>query len=146
MKYLLVGDNGQEEQMLLDHLAAFFWNNGHEVYSRTSLGNEINYQNMLTCCDYIVLLTFRDYPTASFFERGQAVYEHVGLTKKLHKKIMLVFSKNGVYTNAIPFPHKIFHFEHLNKKELSRFFRWGTKLNLFIKHSPHRGYRNFIFL
>lgn len=145
MKYLLVGDNEPEEQLLLDHLAAFFWNNGHEVYSRSSLGNEINYQNMLTCCDCIVLLTFRNYPEASFFEHGQALYQDVGLTKKRHKKDMLVFSKGGVYTNAIPFPHKIFHFEHLSQKELSRFFRWCKKLNLFTKQPPHRSYRNFIF-
>ncbi|HWV72732.1 MAG TPA: hypothetical protein VN040_13485 [Pseudosphingobacterium sp.] len=146
MKYLLVGDKEQEEQALLDHIAAFLWNKGHEVYSRSSLDNEIDYQNMVKCCDCIIFLTFRDYPAALFFECRQEVYKNFGLTKKLNKKNMLVFSVNGVYSNAVPFPHKIFHFEHLCQKELTRFFRWCRKLNLFTKHSPHTVYRHFIFL
>ena len=32
------------------------------------------------------------------------------------KKLMLVFSPDGVYSNMIPFPHKIFHFESLGQK------------------------------
>lgn len=147
MKYLLVEDKEQEEQVLLDNIAEFFWNNGNEVYSRNSFDNEIDYQDVVKCCDCIVLLIYRDYLGEPFFEHEQGVFhKDFDTEKSLNKKFMLVFSINGVYSNAIPFPHKIFHFESLCQKELTRFFRWCGKLNLFTKHPPYTAYQNLILL
>lgn len=135
MKYLLVDDREQEEQMLLDNIAEFLWNNGNEIYVRTNMNNEIDYKNILKSCDSIVFLVFKDCPVESLFARvKKKVQEDTDLEKSLNEKIILVFSIDGVYCNAVPFPHKIFHFEKLCQHELTRFFLWCEKLKLFAKY------------
>lgn len=146
MKYLLVENKEQGGQVLLDNIAEFLWNNGNEVYSRNSFDNEIDYQNAMKYADCIVLLILSDCSAESFFEIEQKEFQKdFDLEKSLNKKFMLIFSIDGVYSNAIPFPHKIFHFERLCQNELTRFLHWCGKLNLFTKHPSYTAYQNFIF-
>lgn len=142
MKYLLVEGKGQREQMLLDNIADFLWNNGNEIYVRASFDNEIDYQNILDYCDCIVFLICRDCPIESLFARVKNIQEDTKLRKSLNKKFILAFSINGVYFNAMPFPHKIFHFEGLYQHELTRFFHWCAQLNLFTKSASNIAYKN----
>ncbi len=134
MKYLLVDDEKQEEQTLLDNIAEFLWDNGNEVYSRNNFDNENDYKNIMKSCDCLVFLNHSNYSAESFFEYEQEVF-HKDLDTEinLNKKIKYVFTISGVYCDAIPSPHKIFHFEKLDQNELKRFFSWCKRLNLFDK-------------
>jgi len=132
MKYLLAKDNVKRGQDILDNIAEFLWNNGHEVYASNNFNNRIDYLNIIKCCDWIVVLIFRDCPVESIFGSAWEVSQiDNDLRKNFNRKFILVFSTNGVYCNAIPSPHKIFHFEGLCQSELARFFRWCEKLSLF---------------
>lgn len=138
MKYLLVEDKVQQGQVILDSIAEFLWNNGNEIYASNNFNTRTDYLNIVRCCDCIVLLIFRGCPVESIFRSGQETFQTDNdLGKSLNKKFVLVFSANGVYCNAIPFPHKIFHFEGLCQDELARFFNWCGKLNLFTKSSSY---------
>jgi hypothetical protein len=134
MKYLLIDDREQEEQPLLDNIAAFFWNNGNKVYCRSNFDDKSDYLNVVKSCDCIVFFIHKDCSTESFFESKQKLFhKDLDLDSSPDKKINLIFTINGVYTNAIPYPHKIFHFESLCQNELTRFFLWCEKLKLFVK-------------
>lgn len=132
MKYLVIENKEQEIDECLYDIADFFWNGGNEVYISNNYNNETDYKDFVKCCDWIVLLIYGDCSPASFFESEQEKFQkHFKLEKS--NKLMLVFSINGVYSNTIPFPHKIFHFDMLDQNELKRFFSWCRKLNLFDK-------------
>ena len=134
MKYFVIENKEQEVDECLYYIADFFWDNGNKVYISNNYNNEIDYQDFVKYCDWIVLLVYGDCSTASFFESEQEKFrKDFRLEKSNNKKLMLVFSINGVYSNAIPFPHKIFHFDKLDQNELKRFFTWCRKLNLFNK-------------
>lgn len=138
MKYLLVEDKVQQGQVILDSIAEFLWNNGNWIYASNNFDNRTDYLNVAKCCDCIVLLIFRDCPVELIFESGQEMFRRDNeLEKILYKKVVLVFAANGVFCNAIPFPHKIFHFEGLRQDELARFFHWCGKLSLFTKSLPY---------
>src|SRR5690606_14373209 len=135
MKYLLVNDKEEEEQTLLDNIAGFLWDNGNEVYGCNNYDNHSECQNIAKYCDCIVFLIHRDCSAESIFECEQEMLQkYFNLEKNLENKFMLVFTINGVYSNAIPSPHKIFHFEGLYQNELTRFFHWCEKLKLFGKY------------
>lgn len=143
MKYLLVEDKLHQSQVILDSIAEFLWNNGNEIYANNNFDNRTDYLNVAECCDCIVLLIFRDCPVESIFGSGQEIsLSDKELEKILDKKVGLVFSANGVFCNAIPFPHKIFHFEGLCQDELLRFFNWCGKLSLFTKSLSYSTYPN----
>ena len=147
MKYLLLEDREQEKQALLDNIAAFLWNNGNEVYSRNNVDHKIDYQTVAKHGDCIVFLIHSDCSEKSLFESGQGGFQQeFDLEKSIDKKLILAFTKHGVYFNAIPSPHKIFHFERLCQNELTRFFYWCEKLNLFAQHPSKSAYQNFLFL
>jgi hypothetical protein len=61
----------------------------------------------------------------------QTFYEELNLMAQIDTKHFLIFRKNGVYTNVIPFPYKIFHFDSFNRYEFRRFFTWCQKLDFF---------------
>lgn len=137
MKYLLIGENGKNEQELLDRIAAFLWDNGNMIYTRGRFQTQTGYRNMAQCCDCFVFVSLREYPATSYFWQEQAFFpKGFEFEKSFTRKIILVVSNDGVYCNAIPSPHKIFHFEGLYQNELTRFFRWCRKFNLFQKCSP----------
>src|SRR5690606_15089916 len=143
MKYLLVEDKVQQEQVIRDSIAEFLWNNGNEIYASNNFNDRTDYLNIVKSCDCIVLLIFRDCPVESIFGSGQEAFQADNdLGKSFNKKIVLVFSENGVYCNAIPFPHKFFHLEGLCQNELARFFLWCGKLSLFTKSSSCTIYPN----
>ena len=132
MKYLVIENNEHKADECLYEIADFFWNNGNEVYISNNYNNETDYQCFVKQCDWIVLLIYGNCSTISFFESEQKKFQKdFGLEKRNSKKLMLVFSIDGVYSNAIPFPHKIFHFDKLDQNELKHFFNWCRKLNLF---------------
>lgn len=131
MKYLIIENLEQEANEFLYDIADFFWNNGNEVYISNNYSNETDYQNLVKQCDCIVLLKYEDCSAISFFENEQEKFQKDFKLEKINNNLMLVFSIDGVYSNAIPFPHKIFHFDELNQNELKRFFNWCRKLNLF---------------
>ncbi|WP_293946158.1 MULTISPECIES: hypothetical protein [unclassified Sphingobacterium] len=127
MKYLLINDKNQQKQALIDNIAEFLWNNGNEIYVRADLDKNEDYRVIKSQYDCIVYLIFRDDSIESFFPNADTEARN-----SLNKKFVLIFSKNGVYCNALPFPHKIFHFDGLNQHELTRFFLWCENLKLFI--------------
>lgn len=144
MKYLLLG-NGQ--QLLLEDIAEFLWNNGNEIYVRNEFENEIDYRKMVSRCDCIVLLGSRNSQRESFFGSGRAGFQkYFDLKKIQNEKIVLVFAADGVYCNVIPFPHKIFHSQGLCKEELARFFCWCEKLNLFINRPLLPNFQGAVFI
>lgn len=127
MKYIIIENKEQEENALLSDVADFLWNNGNEVIVRNNKN-----QNFGKVYDCLVLLICGYFPAESLFEKGrETIHKNFDLKKSNCTKSMLIFSKNGVYSNAIPFPHKIYHFNTLDKKSLSEFFIWSKKLNLF---------------
>jgi len=76
-------------------------------------------QRIIQSCDCIVLLQYQE---TCFDKAKEAFLNNLALKKCILKKTFLFFSDNGIYSNIIPFPHKIFDFEQLNKNELFRFF------------------------
>lgn len=81
--------------------------------------------------DSIVLLSSRDCSSESHFEKDlKKLHIDFDQEKTHNQKLILFFSKDGVYSKAFPFPHKIFHFKKLDQIELARFFNWCKKLNL----------------
>lgn len=134
MKYLVIENIEQEaDECLLYDIADFFWDNGNEVYISNNYCNESDYQNFVKQCDWVVLLKYGNCSAMSFFENEQEKFQKDFKLEKSNNNLMLVFSLDGVYSNAIPFPHKIFHFDTLDQNELKRFFNWSRKLNLFDK-------------
>ncbi|MFG4003330.1 hypothetical protein [Flavobacterium aquidurense] len=134
MKYLIIESNEQELDECLYDIADFFWNNGNQVFISNNYDNKFDYQCFVELCDWVVLLIYQDFSTITFFENEQEKFQkYFNLEESISKKMMLVFSLDGVYSNAIAFPYKIFHFDTLDQNELKRFFRWCRKLNLFYK-------------
>ena len=147
MKYLLVEDKLQQGQAILDSIAEFLWNNGNEIYASNNFHNQTDYLDIAECCDCIVLLFYRECPVDLIFGSGEEIsLIDKELGKIVYKKVVLVFSENGVFCNAIPFPHKIFHLEGLCQDELARFFNWCVKLSLFTKSLSYSIYPNFQYL
>jgi len=134
MKYLIIENKEQEVDEYLYDIADFFWNNGNEVYLSNNYNDENDYRDFVKHCDCVVLFVYGDCSLVSFFENEQhKLQREFNLEKSNSKKLMLIFSINGVYSNVIPFPHKIFHFNKLDQNELKHFFKWSKKLNLFDK-------------
>lgn len=127
MKYIIIENKEQEENALLNDVADFLWNNGNEVFVRNNKTKDFLKEH-----NCLVLLICSYFPAESLFEKGkETLHKNFDLEKSECIKSMLIFSKNGIYSNAIPFPHKIYHFNTLDKKLLSEFFAWSKKLNLF---------------
>ena len=127
MKYIVLENNDQNENTLLGDVSDFLWNNGNEVFIKKS--DQCDPKDF----DCVVLMIPGYFPSESLFERGrEMLIENFDSGTSCNEKPMLIFSKNGVYSNAIPFPHKIYQLNTLNKDSLSAFFNWCRNLNLFI--------------
>ena len=128
MKYLVIENKEQTQNRLLDQVADFLWNNGNEVFISSSTQKD-HFTNDYDC---IVLLMDGDFVVESFFENDcKALYGHFDLEESDAITSVLIFSTTGVYSNAIPFPHKIYHFSSLDYDALLGFFNWTRRLNLF---------------
>lgn len=112
MRYLVI-ENGQHEELTYD-IIGFFWDNGNEIAIQKKYSDrDDNYVR----ADCIISLD-----NSRFSQRDI-----------VNKKLFLHFCNEGVYSNAIPFPYKIFEFEGLNRHTLAAFFFWCKRLNLFEK-------------
>lgn len=132
MKFLIVENKIREE--LMCEVADFLWNNGNEVHLRDNFEDDfskIDGQNALDYCDCLIFFKLNK-PSGN---KGKDFdcSKDFGLYTNHRKLIVLVFGEDGVYTNAIPYPHKIYHFETLDKKSLIKFQNWSKRLNLFVK-------------
>lgn len=110
MHYLVI-ENKQLEELTYD-IVGFFWDNGNEISIQVGYtGKNSNYRRI----DCVVSL-----------DDGSFSEQHILKTKQF-----IHFCKDGVYSNVIPFPYRIFEFKDLNKHTLSAFFSWSKRLNLF---------------
>ena len=132
MKYFIIDHHGQEEQGLLHEIADFLWNNGNEVVFANNVQSDCNKMDKPGQSDYYdctVSLVDKDAPIELLFERQPQDHNNdQELNPKLSKALKLIFANKGIYTNAIPYPHKIFHFERLDRNALTAFFSWCKKL------------------
>jgi hypothetical protein len=143
MKYIVIkNENVQCDELLYD-IADFFWNNGNEVLVKDD--NKNDHQDAVEDFDFVVLLVNGERSEKYFFERDlEVLYKDFELDKSYRTKTILVFSKNGVFSNMIPFPHKLFHFDNLNQDELVRFFSWCHRFNMFTKKERDRPFYNIL--
>lgn len=130
MKYIIVENKEQTEEELHYDIADFLWNNGNEVYIRDYFA--IDFKKILKDCNCIILLVNNVCSSDFFSDEVQKRFKKdVELEGYQNTKTILIFSNTGVYSDAIPFPHKIFQFEQLDQNELIRFFNWSRALHLF---------------
>ena len=128
MKYLVVENKEQLRNKFLYDIVDFLWDNGNEVHISSNY-SESDFQQIIQTSDCIVLLQYQE----TCFDKARAAFQNnLALEKSFLNKTFLFFLENGIYTNIVPFPHKIFDFKHFNKKELSRFFCWCKKLNFLV--------------
>ena len=87
MKYLLIGENGKNAQELLDRIAAFLWDNGNVIYTRSHFQTQTGYRNMVQCRECFVVYhlgSIRQHHTflarTGIFSRGFRSW------KELHQK------------------------------------------------------------
>lgn len=135
MKYVILESNKQEDDELFYDVADFFWNNGNEVHI-TDKNNRIDREFIGENSYCIVLLIYGSCCEKYVFEKGlEKLYKDFELDKSDRKNVMLIFTPDGVFTNVIPSPYKIFEFANLDKNELLSFFNWCNKFNLFTKQT-----------
>lgn len=132
MKYIIIENKEKERNKLHFDIADFLWNSGNEVFIRDNTATD--FQNIVKYCNNVILLIYNHSLPELFSEENSKEFrKYFDLENEQNKKTILIFTNNGVYSNAIPFPHKIFHFEQLSKNELTYFFIWSNKFNLFNK-------------
>src|SRR5690606_29703853 len=103
-----------------------------QVFISNNYNDANDYQYFVKSCDWIVMVKYEESSDITFFESiHKKLLEDFNLENN-SKKLMLVFSPDGVFSNMIQFPHKIFHFESLGQNEIQRFFSWCKNLNLFM--------------
>lgn len=125
MKYFVWISQETQYNDYTDEIIDFFWNNGNEVYISSNY-QKTSYEQIIQKCDCIVLLDFRD---VCFTKITSEFIDNVFIGNGQNN--YLVFSNKGVYTSLIPSPYKIFHFNTLSKRNLSHFFIWCNRLQLF---------------
>ncbi|MDQ8141105.1 hypothetical protein [Chryseobacterium sp. CFS15] len=125
MKCIILNNQSKNEDALLSDIADFFWNSGHEVVLADGRSSSAECKRDLNDYDcYISIMN--DVATPSFFRNHRILLEKT-------KHLVLIFSYEGVFTSAIPYPHQIFSYEQLNQNSLVEFFEWFKKLNLLFK-------------
>lgn len=124
-KYFIMQNIEPKQQELYYDIVNFLWDNGNVVYSKQYYTEEV--QQIISYCDWLVVIDNR---STSFRDAQKVFLDELNL-KIFKNKHFLIFMNDGVYTDAIPSPHKIFHLNGLNKKELELFFDWCNRLNLF---------------
>jgi len=120
-RYLIIASSLYDE--LKHKVAEFLWNNGKEVIIKDSFNDDESYLSFLEEKPNIITINNSDF---------SLIKKNVKTEELEHKDVHIHFSANGVYTNLIPFPHKIFEFKTLNELELNYFFEWCKSQYLFI--------------
>lgn len=131
MKFLIREGKNQSEEELVYKIADYLWNNGNEVFLKDILeiaASEIDGKDALDYCECIIL--FRSFEPFGK-QKNNFDAEDFELFSKHRNLIVLLFSDDGVYTSAIPYPHKIYHFEKLDKEALGDFLNWTKRFKLF---------------
>ena len=119
-RFFIIKNSEYEE--LLYTIADFFWNNGNEVVIEDNFIDKAYYHNFLLKKPWIV--TVND-------DNFNETLNRIKVAGQRDHFIILNFSSSGVYTNLIPFPHKVYQYKKLSKAQLNRFFNWCIKFNLF---------------
>lgn len=110
MHYLII-ENEQVEELTYN-VVGFLWDNGNEVSIQKRYTNNDKY---LLEADCVVSLENKCF----------------SMDNLAKSKLFLRFCSDGVYSNVIPSPYRIFEYKVLNKHTLAAFFSWCKKLNLF---------------
>lgn len=132
MKFLIIENKIQGEEELVYEIADFLWNNGNEVFLKDTFNidiSKIDGRNALDYCDCVILFKLSKPSENKKRPFNRKNFELFSNHKRL---IVLLFYKDGVYTNAIPYPHKIYDFEALDKNSLIDFQNWSKRLKLFV--------------
>lgn len=134
MKYIVIKNNNVQEDEMIDDISDFLWNCGNEVVVKDNTESPL--YDTKEDFDLVVLIISSEHSEKFVFETNtEVISEKFGLEECSQTKTILAFSKNGVFSDMIPFPHKLFHFEKLEQDDLVRFFTWCRKFNLFNKRS-----------
>jgi len=132
MKFLIIENKIQGEEELVYEIADFLWNNGNEVFLKDTFNidiSKIDGRNALDYCDCVIVFNSSKIAESKKKLFNRKDFELFSNHKRL---IVLIFYKDGVYTNAIPYPHKIYDFEALDKNSLIDFQNWSKRLKLFV--------------
>src|SRR5690606_12048983 len=132
MNYFIAEPIEPQLQELFYDIADFLWDNGNTVYLSNHFDKDV-VQRIIQSCDWVV---WTDIQNTSFHKAKRAFQKEWNLNTLFNPKNFLIFLKNGVYTNIIPYPNKIFSFETFNKDELKGFFNWCHKFHLFQIRNP----------
>jgi len=131
MKYFVVENKEQQRNQFLYDIVDFLWDSGNEVHISSNYSDS-ECRPIIQICDCIVLLKYKE---TCLDKAREAFQSDHALDKSILQKTFLSFLENGIYSNVIPFPYKLFDFKQLDKNELSRFFCWCKKLNSFNFHT-----------
>lgn len=133
MKYILIKNQEEEENRLLDNIAEFLWDSGHEV--NVADDTEACFENKKFHIHYDCHVSIIENHDADrcILDVYRSVFRNFDSCKKAGS--ILIFSDTGVYTDAIPYPHKIFNYENLNRESLQLFFQWCREISLFLKRN-----------
>lgn len=132
MKYIILQQEKKQDD-LADDIANFFWDAGNEVHIASDCKSNFGSRHQSVYYDCSISIIHKDDPCEFLFEIHQEIFhKYFDINTTENKDTILIFSNKGVYTNTIPYPHKIFNFENLDQHALARFFIWCRKLNLFI--------------
>jgi hypothetical protein len=126
MVYHIIENIGAEQEEFLYYVADFFWNAGHDVYIAGP--NEAAFKRKVREADCIVLLIPEQIDGNSALQHLAKILNSDFETSKHN---FLLFGHNGVFTNIIPPPHKIYPFNGFCKNQFNLFFQWTKKMNLF---------------
>ncbi len=104
MKYIII-KNQKKEDHLLDEVAEFLWDSGHEVdvTGRAQVSSEDNKLHLCYDC-HITVIENHD-AGQSVLDMHRSVFKTFNSYKNAGS--ILIFSNTGVYTDAIPYPHRI---------------------------------------
>lgn len=119
-RFFIMKNSDYEE--LLYTIADFFWNNGNQVIIQDNFIETAYYRCFLFQKPWIVTVNANDFSETANKIKANGQPDNF---------IIINFASNGVYTNLIPFPHKIYQYKKLNKSQLNNFFRWCIKFSLF---------------
>ncbi|QES88586.1 hypothetical protein [Rhizosphaericola mali] len=130
-KFLIINNN--KYRTLQEEILAFLWDNGNEIlmdsdYSKEEIFKHFRFHEtcIITIGDNNLLYDSLELDVPNVKMEPQACFSTV-ICWNLH------FSHSGVYSNALPYPHRLFAFKSLELSELLVFFEWCLKMRLFTK-------------
>lgn len=131
MKYFIAEPAEQKENDLFFELANFLWDSGHEVAIAKNILCNCN-KMPDTNYDYIVSLIVDTVSIESLFKKHERIIQ-----KYFHQSNVdhpaLIIADSGIYSNAFPYPHKIFELTKLDHTSLYSFFDWCRKFSFFVR-------------